>query len=343
MIPGFIICRWDIACQQMDTTMLRGLYLETDKTLGGCPMRRLLPVAFFLFVTALTLGGTVVHADSDAASGLVPVRQGDAPMLKIIPRSTDLAAATPYVYKHVDGVELKLYVFEPLVRLGDEPVPAVIFFFGGAWTAGRVEQFVPQSEYLAMRGLVAIVADYRVALRHGSTWFDSVRDAKSAIRWVREHAAELGIDPDRIVAAGGSAGGHLAAAAALVEGYDDEEPYLSARPDALVLFNPALDLTAFPVPAHWRDRAIEISPLHLVREGAPPTLIMHGTADATVPFVQAAQFCEAMMERGNRCELEAYIGRGHGFFNYRGNAADFVDTLQRMERFLVSLGYLEEF
>ena len=113
-------------------------------------MRRLLPVAFFLFVTALTLGGTVVHADSDAASGLVPVRQGDAPMLKIIPRSTDLAAATPYVYKHVDGVELKLYVFEPLVRLGDEPVPAVIFFFGGAWTAGRVEQFVPQSEYLAM-------------------------------------------------------------------------------------------------------------------------------------------------------------------------------------------------
>ncbi|NLN28036.1 MAG: alpha/beta hydrolase [Firmicutes bacterium] len=193
------------------------------------------------------------------------------------------------------------------------------------------------------RGMVAIVADYRVALRHGTTWFDSVRDAKSAIRWVREHADELGIDPDRIVAAGGSAGGHLAAAAALVEGYDDEPRAVSARPNALILFNPALDLTAFPVPDHWLERSTDISPLHQVGPGAPPTLVLHGTSDMTVPFAQAVQFCAAMEEAGNRCELQTYPGRGHGFFNYRPRTMDdFVDTLRRADRFLVSLGYLAE-
>lgn len=305
-------------------------------------MRRLLLVMFSFLAAALSHSGAVVYADLAPSGGLVSARQGSASVLELIPPSADLAQAAPYVYKRVDGTELKLYVFEPSVRPEDEPVPAVIFFFGGAWTAGRVEQFAPQSEYFAKRGLVAIVADYRVALRHGSTWFDSVRDAKSVIRWVREHAVELGINPDRIVAAGGSAGGHLAVAAALVDGYDDEDSTLNARPNALVLFNPALDLTAFPVPAHWRENATEISPLHLVREGAPPTLIMHGTADATVPFVQAEQFCDAMIARGNRCELVAYPGRSHGFFNQRSHADDFVDTLLRMDQFLASLGYLDE-
>lgn len=255
--------------------------------------------------------------------------------------SPDLDRATPYVYKVIGETELKLYVFEPEDRPESEPLPAIVFFFGGAWTTGRVTQFVPQAEYLAGRGMVAIVADYRGALRHGATWFDSVRDAKSAIRWVRQHADELGIDPHRIVAAGGSAGGHLAAAAALVQGYDDEDGSVSARPDVLVLFNPALDLTAFTVPEHWMDNVTEISPLHLVSEGAPPTLILHGTADAVVPFGQAVQFCAAMHELGNRCELEAYPGRGHGFFNYSPNSGDdFADTLRRVDTFLVSLGYL---
>lgn len=305
-------------------------------------MRRLLSVLFCLLVAVSSHSGVVVHAEPDASSGLASGHGESVSALGLMAFSADLSAATPYIYKRVDGAELKLYVFEPHVRPEGKPVPAVVFFFGGAWTAGRVEQFVPQSEYLASRGLVAIVADYRVALRHGSTWFDSVRDAKSAIRWVRAHAAELGIDPERIVAAGGSAGGHLAAATALVEGYDDEDSSVDARPNVLVLFNPALDLTAFLVPDHWRDKATEISPLHLVREGAPPTLIMHGTSDATVPFHQAEQFCEAMLALGNRCELVAYPGRTHGFFNYRLNSADgFVDTLLRMEQFLLSLGYLD--
>lgn len=269
-----------------------------------------------------------------------PARTPEAVLKRIPPRVT-LDGADVYVYKRIGDTALRLYVFQPATRPADEPVPAVIFFYGGAWMTGDVTQFAPQAHYFASRGMVAVLADYRVSRRHGSTWFDSVRDAKSAVRWVRQHAEELGIDPQRIVAAGGSAGGHLAAATALVEGYDDEAPDVSAKPNALVLFNPALDLLSLPVPAHWLQGAEKISPLHLVQEGAPPTLIMHGTADKVVPFAQSERFCAAMVEAGNRCELVAYPGRGHGFFNYRSlTQSDFVDTVLQMDRFLVSLGYL---
>ena len=91
-----------------------------------------------------------------------------------------------------------------------------MFFFGGAWTQWRPGQFEPQASYLAGRGMVAIRADYRVKNRHRATPADGVEDAKSAIRWVRQNASMLGVDPDRIVAAGGSAGGHLAACTACV-------------------------------------------------------------------------------------------------------------------------------
>lgn len=292
-----------------------------------CSVREILVLLVAVWITVLI--------------GPMAVAQTASAVLAQIPTHLTVDSAEAYTYKRVGGTELRLYVFKPTDDHGDEPRPAIVFFFGGAWTAGRITQFVPQSHYLASRGMVAIVADYRVSLRHGSTWFESVSDAQSAVRWVREHAAELGIDPDRIVASGGSAGGQLAAAAALVEEEGPEAASVSAKPNALVLFNPALDLTAFGVPAHWAEGAEAISPTHLVRENAPPTLVMHGTADATVPFSQAEQFCSAMIEQGNRCELEAYPGRGHGFFNYLGTGlGDFVDTVLRMDAFLVSLGYL---
>src|SRR5688572_13478925 len=110
--------------------------------------------------------------------------------------------AQPHLFKQVDGVELNLYVFKPKLNEGDRR-PAIVFFFGGGWSGGSPEQFAPHCRYLASRGMVAIAADYRVAKRHSVKAVDCVRDAKSAIRWVRQHAKELGVDPDRIVAAGG--------------------------------------------------------------------------------------------------------------------------------------------
>jgi acetyl esterase/lipase len=271
------------------------------------------------------------------------------------PAQDRLAGADPHVYKRVGDVELKLFVFKPRAWQPTDRRPAIVFFFGGGWRSGSPAQFAPQARRLASLGMVAACAEYRVYSRHEAKVADCVADARSAIRWMRSRAAELGIDPQRIAAGGGSAGGHLAAAVATLDGFDDPQDNLqvSCRPNALALFNPALDLTAFP-----RDRDSnrsrdflgrlggsleELSPgLHII-PGLPPTILFHGRADKTVPFAQAESFAAKMQQCGNRCELAAYDDAGHGFFNHgRGDGSAYADTLRRLEEFLARLGYVSE-
>jgi len=145
----------------------------------------------------------------------------------------------------------------------------------------------------------------------------------------------MGADPARVIAAGGSAGGHLAACAAILN-RDDKQ----AIPDALLLFNPVVDTTERGYGAHLMNgREREASPAHHVAEGLPPTLIMHGTADRTVPFENAQRFANLMQQHGNICKLVAYEGQTHGFFNYRPEGNPYYDaTLQQCERFLQDIG-----
>lgn len=260
------------------------------------------------------------------------------------------------VYKRVGDVELKVHVFRPKAEESREPRPAVVFFFGGGWRGGTPAQFYPQCYYFARRGMVAMAAEYRVYSRHRAKVVDCVADARSAVRWIRKNAARLGVLPDRIVAGGGSAGGHLAAAVATLPDFDDptDDLSISPVPNALILFNPALDLR----PKGFRERFDErryaqlkarlgaspdqLSPLCHVRPGLPPCIIFHGKADATVPYRQPEEFCKKMREAGNRCELVGYEGAGHGFFNYgRNGNRYFLDTLRKADRFLSSLGFLE--
>lgn len=265
-----------------------------------------------------------------------------------------MEGARTVVYKRVGDVELKLYIFDPPAPASTQPRAAIIFFFGGGWTGGSPKQFEPQCRYLAGRGMLAISADYRVASRHQVKVPDCVRDAKSAVRWLRKNAARLGVDPRRIAAGGGSAGGHLAAAAALLDDFDEpgEDTSVSARPDALVLFNPALVLAPVEgVPTRGgveqlRERLggdpLAVSPYHHIRKGAPPTIIFHGKADTTVPYATIELFARKMQELGNRCELVGFEGATHGFFNYgRGNNQAYQETLRKTDEFLVSLGYLK--
>lgn len=267
-----------------------------------------------------------------------------------------LAKARTEVYKTVGDTQLKLFVFEPAGHKATDKRSAVVFFFGGGWNAGSPGQFAPHAEHLASRGMVAICADYRVYSRHKAQVSDCVSDTKSAIRWVRSHAAKLGIDSNRIAAGGGSAGGHLAAAVATLDGFDekDEDKSISSRPNALLLFNPALDLTpeGFGRRAddkkadNFRERlgsdAKSLSPTHNIKSGGPPTILFHGRGDTTVPFKQAEEFARRMKEAGNRCDLEGYEGQPHGFFNFGRNENKFYnDTLAKSDAFLVSLGWLK--
>ncbi len=267
----------------------------------------------------------------------------------------DLPDARAEVYKTVGGADLKLWIFEPQGHKPTDKRPAIVFFFGGGWNSGSPKQFEQQSKHLASRGMVAITADYRVASRHQVKVVDCVRDAKSAIRWVRTHAARLGIDPGRIAAGGGSAGGHLAAATAILPGFDEpgENTKVSSRPNAMILFNPALLLAPIEE-SNTSDLASKftaeragtdpkaVSPYHQLAKGAPPALILHGKADTTVPYATVGAFAKKSVSLENRCDLVGFEGQPHGFFNYgRGNGEYYEKTLQRAEEFLVSIGYLK--
>ncbi len=249
------------------------------------------------------------------------------------------------VFKKTPQGELKINLFLPEKAGQGEPKAAIVFFFGGGWVGGAPTQFYPHCRYLADRGMVAFAAEYRIKSKHDTTPFECVEDGKSAVRWVREHAARWNIDPNRIAAGGGSAGGHVAACTALISGMEaeNENKKIRSTPDALVLFNPVLDTTS----TGWKggrkrlgERSKELSPLHYIDDNTPATIIFHGTADTTVPYENAERFQKIMKEHNNRCELFGYPDRKHGFFNAGRNRADYLDTVSKMDTFLVSLGWL---
>ncbi|MEP3837812.1 MAG: prolyl oligopeptidase family serine peptidase [Algibacter sp.] len=251
------------------------------------------------------------------------------------------------LYKVINGDSLFLHIFEP--KPSKKPTAAIVFFFGGGWSGGTPKQFYQQSAYLASRGMLAISAEYRVNKVHGTSPFDCVEDGKSAIRWVRANAKELNVNPDKIVASGGSAGGHVALCTALIDGLENSEEDLSisAMPNAVVGYNPVFDTTENGYGAKKvAGRETEISPCHHVKSDMPPMLLFHGTGDKTVPFENAKRFNRLMQEAGNKSKLIVFDDEGHGFFNgsfFRPNSEDklFNETIYHTDKFLKKLGYLK--
>jgi acetyl esterase/lipase len=214
-----------------------------------------------------------------------------------------------------------------------------VFFFGGGWRNGSYAQFVPQAEYFASRGLVAACADYRIASQHKTTPDRAVEDARAAFRWVRQNADKLGIDPGKVIGSGGLAGAHLAAAAALLDGFDAgaEDTKVSCNPDALVLYNPPLNLVGFREvkDATGNDITRAISPTLGLKKGAPPTLLLFGTADRMLS--QGREYLKKAGELGVKAELATAADQPHGFFN---RPPWLQATTARADAFLAGLGYL---
>lgn len=249
-----------------------------------------------------------------------------------------------YLYKQIDSVGLFSEVFHPEKIKNNEKHPAIVFFFGGGWNGGQRNQFLHQAQYFAQRGIVCFLMDYRVKSIHGTSPFESLKDAKSAIRYVRKNAEMFRIDPNKIVAAGGSAGGHLAAATALISGFSesDEDSVISCVPNALVLFNPVIDNG----PGGYGFERIgeaykDFSPLHNIRSGAPPSIIFVGTEDALIPVTTIEYYKTVMEKVKSRCDLFLYEGQKHGFFNYR-NFEYYKATVEEADKFLQSLGYIDK-
>jgi acetyl esterase len=251
-------------------------------------------------------------------------------------------------YKTVGPVTLQISIFNPPGHRPDRPVAGIVFFHGGGFNIGAPSNFYAQAQYLASRGLVAMSVEYRIRTRHQTTQREAVQDAFSAMRWVRRHTAELGLDPKRLAVAGGSAGGFLAAAVTTLSGLDEpgEDTSTSPRPNALILFNSMMDRgpgsRAFAkVESAMGDRWKTISPLHNLYPNFPPTIHFLGRSDKNIS-VASAQKMKAEIEKiGGRCDLHLYDGQEHGFFNYgRGDNTHYRLTLIETDRFLTSIGFL---
>ena len=243
-----------------------------------------------------------------------------------------------HVYKKTAEGELTLHCFLPADWKPTDKRPVIVFFFGGGWKNGVFTQFVPQAEYFASRGIVAISADYRIESKHKTKPDAAVADAKTAIRWVRANAAKLGIDPDKVIASGGSAGAHLAAATALVEKFDAaDDPKASCKPNALVLFNPFLNGKGRTIAGSDGSNIAEaISPTLFLKKDAPPCAIFFGTSDAMLDM--GKEYVAKCKELGVKAELYTAAEQPHGFFNREPWLSV---TTRKADEFLTGLGYLK--
>ena len=242
------------------------------------------------------------------------------------------------IYKTVGDIPLKLHLFLPKQPLTQCRRPAILFFHGGGFVGGHPAQFFPHCAHFASCGLVAASARFRLLNKGAISVGDCLRDAKSAIRWLRAHADELQVDSTKVVVGGMSGGAALAADAAMVPGWDDpnDDRTVSAKPDAVVLYSPALFEPTF-VPGRFDP---DLYAVNHVQPNLPPMLILHGADDSHFPLPQMEQFHDAMIAAGNQCELLVYPGE-HGFANYdRDDHRPYHATLTDVERFLTNLGVL---
>lgn len=250
------------------------------------------------------------------------------------------------VYKQTPAGPLSLAIVWPDAWKAADRRPAIVFFHGGGWVGGPEGQFNEQSQYFASRGLVCIQAAYRLLPAKTTVPPDvCIHDARSALRWVRAHASDLGIDPQRIAAGGGSAGGHLAAHLGLAEGMDDpaDDRAISAKANALILFNPVLDNRPGNYGAERvGERLAELSPAHSVSPDDPPAIVFLGTRDQLIPVNTLEDFRDKMTAAGVRCELHLYPGEQHGFFNSKNQEGRYyLLTVRAADEFLRSLGWLK--
>ena len=242
------------------------------------------------------------------------------------------------LYKSTKQGDLNLYFYRPLDFDKSKTYNCIIFFHGGGWNSGDYKQFERQSMYFASRGMIAISAEYRIKNKHGTTPIQAMEDAKSAIRFLRLNAKSFFINPNRIAAAGGSAGGHLAAVTANIDLFDNvnEDLGISSKPNLLVLYNPVIDFGSRKW--LWIDNPSDASPVHNISKGSPPTIILTGTNDKIVPVETIMNYKKIMESVGSRCDVILYDGAEHAFFN-RGE--DFIDTVLKSDIFLKSNWYLE--
>jgi acetyl esterase len=268
------------------------------------------------------------------------IMAGAMPLWANSPREEDI------VYKTTsDGEKLHILINYPSGWQPTDQRTAMLFFHGGGWTQGTYTAYKTQTAYFASRGIVMFRVQYRL-LKPSELTIPAVcaQDARSAMRFVRANAARFGINPDRIVTSGGSAGGHLAASTAIKAGLDDpaDDLSVSPKPQAMILMNPGLDLI---MEAEKRGTSVGkkqmetvrlISPQQHLDKDTPPSVIFFGDRDPLLPH--GTNFAKQASRVGVRADLHVYKGVGHTFWR-RSVFED--EVVYVTDQFLASLGYLD--
>jgi acetyl esterase/lipase len=246
----------------------------------------------------------------------------------------------PHIYKQSGGQprEMEIY-FPPSHDPAKSKVPGIILFHGGSWAGGSLSQFRDAGRYFASRGLVAATVNYRMLTKAEAAKLPAgetkkrvcITDAKSAIRWFKQHAGELGVDPQRVITGGGSAGGHIAVLATLNPGLNDpaDPKDVDTSVVAYVLFNPAFS------PDDSGDAEVDV--LRFLKPGLAPAVAFFGTEDNWKNGWDAAH--AKLKGLGNTTtELQLAQGQKHSFFNAEPWK---TVTLIAADRFLARLGLLK--
>lgn len=259
------------------------------------------------------------------------------------------------VYKEIDGHQLTAHIFYNVELINKQNNPAIAFFHGGGWVFGSPEEFFGACRRYAMMGFRTISFQYRLSINPDGTYpapgispIESVKDARSAIRWMRENAEMLKIDPDKIIVGGQSAGGQLALSTAFLDTINENTDNLriSPAPNALLLFSSSVNALEPWVDMLLGDRDRDwiwaISPYHNLKKGMVPTIGFMGEDDCMVlPYI-VRQFRDKMVELGNPYELITYPGRGHylgeGIEKYAGYFDEGI--LERTDEFLKKYGFM---
>jgi acetyl esterase len=251
------------------------------------------------------------------------------------------ASAEPltYTYKTAGGIDLKAHVIVPAGHDASAKAPALLFYHGGGFRVGSPQAGFDIGEALAKHGVVTVSFQYRL-LTAPATMDQIIADGKSSVRWTREHAMELGIDPDKIVAAGHSAGGYLAAATQMLAGFDEpsENHDVSSQPNAMVLWSPAIIHTEESLRSRLPEHATlsEYLPAEHISSELPPTIFIHGTADENVPHERSIRLNREFLAAGVDSELFLLEGVDHYFRDPTPRA----EVARLMHNFINKLGYL---
>ncbi len=222
----------------------------------------------------------------------------------------------------LESLDLRLSLLRPEKTDKGSLCPAIVFFHGGGFRSGSPDQFFEHCAYFSQRGFVAISAEYRLKNQYKVSIAEQLEDARAAIRWVRTRAGQLGVDPKQVIASGGSAGGYLALAAALVPDPKESAAAVSSMPNALALYNPLIEFDLYVerngldfMKASLGGDVKFYSATRQVRPGLPAMILFQGTEDGKTPYPVAVRFERAMKKAGNKIELVPFEGLSHGFHN----------------------------